>query len=178
MDKIFYYFNLNPLNLICFVNDNYGINISMKLSQIRPLVICIFLKDEKILINKFHDPITEQIGCRPLGGGIEFGETSRQALIREIQEEINVEIKNIQYLATLENIFSYAGRPCHEIVQIYNAEFVDAILYEQEFIVGHESDGAVFNATWIDLKKFDSTLPLYPLGLLELLTSTISREIT
>ena len=149
----------------------------MKLGQIRPLVIGIFLKEGKILINKFYDPVTQELGCRPLGGGIEFGETSRQALMREIQEEIGEEIKNIEYLATLENIFNYAGQPCHEIVQIYNAEFVDESLYQQEFIVGYESDGVIFNATWIDLAKFNSALPLYPLGLLNLLTHTKDSSI-
>lgn len=143
----------------------------MKLSQIRPLVICIFLKDRKILINKFHDPVTQQIGCRPLGGGIEFGETSKQALVREIREEIGAEIKNINYLATLENIFTYAGKPSHEIVLIYNAEFVDNLLYNKEFIVGNESDGAIFSATWVHLNDFDCTLPLYPSGLLKLLNT-------
>ena len=147
----------------------------MKLNQIRPLVICVFLKDEKILVNTFPDPLTQKLGCRPLGGGIEFGETSKQALIREIQEEIGVEIKNTHYLGTLENIFSYAGKPGHEIVQIYDAEFVDGSLYDREFIIGHESDGKMFTAKWIHLNEFSSALPLYPVGLLELLHSKLAQ---
>ncbi|WP_460164643.1 NUDIX domain-containing protein [Pseudomonas sp. S2_F03] len=52
---------------------------------------------------------------------MEFGETSAQAIVREVQEELGLAITDVRLLGTLENIFTYAGRPGHEIVQVYDA---------------------------------------------------------
>lgn len=143
----------------------------MKSHRIRALAICVFLKNQRILVNEAHDPKTQGSFCRPLGGGIEFGETSIQAVAREIHEEIGAEVKNLRLLGTLENIFTYAGTLGHEIVQIYDGELADASLYDQEFIAGVESDGSSFTARWRRLSEFSSKLPLYPSGLLELVSA-------
>lgn len=47
------------------------------------------------------------------------------AFIREIHEETETEITNIKYIGTLENIFTFNGGAGHEIVQVYDASFVD-----------------------------------------------------
>jgi len=60
---------------------------------------------------------------RPLGG-IEFGETSRDAIIREIREELSAEIEDVRWLGTLENIFTLDGEPGHEIVMVCHADFI------------------------------------------------------
>jgi len=41
-----------------------------------------------------------------MGGGVDFGETSRDALQREFQEEIQAELTNIRHLGCLENLFT------------------------------------------------------------------------
>jgi 8-oxo-dGTP pyrophosphatase MutT (NUDIX family) len=66
---------------------------------------------------------------RRLGGAIEFGERAVHTLRRELNEEIGEEIADLHYLATLENIFTFNGRPGHEIVLVYGGRFVDPRIY-------------------------------------------------
>ena len=48
--------------------------------KIRPLALCIFLHQNKILVAEGYDPKKNQIFYRPLGGGIEFGERSNDQM--------------------------------------------------------------------------------------------------
>jgi 8-oxo-dGTP pyrophosphatase MutT (NUDIX family) len=137
--------------------------------QIRPLALCVFHHEGRILVNEINDRVKNQTFGRPLGGGIEFGETSAQAIQREIREELGLEITNLHLVGTLENIFTHLGTPGHEIVQVYDGTFVDGSAYEKSCLPGRESDGAPFNAYWRGREHFSKNLPLYPDGLAELL---------
>ena len=72
--------------------------------RIRFLALCVFHHHGKILVNVFNDPATGQTLCRPLGGGIEFGELGRDAIAREIDEELRQPISDVRLLGTLERI--------------------------------------------------------------------------
>ncbi|MDI2144590.1 MULTISPECIES: NUDIX hydrolase [unclassified Pseudomonas] len=137
--------------------------------RIRAIALCVFQHNGKILVNRFHDPVADQTFYRPIGGGIEFGETSREAIVREVQEELGLSMKDLRLLGTLESLFVYNGKPGHEIVQVYNARFEDAQVYEQSQIVGHESDGSPFTASWQDASSFNDQSLLVPVGLQALL---------
>ncbi|CAD5108385.1 NUDIX hydrolase [Zestomonas carbonaria] len=138
-------------------------------NQIRAKVLCLFRQGDRILVNQAHDTVKRQDYCRPLGGGIEFGETSTEALVREVREELSAEVINLRQVGTLENLFIYNGTPGHEIVVIYDGEFADASLYDEPFLSGVESNGERFQAQWRSLDSFSEALPLYPNGLLALL---------
>jgi 8-oxo-dGTP pyrophosphatase MutT (NUDIX family) len=137
--------------------------------RIRALALCVFHHQGKILVNQFYDAESDQTLFRPIGGGIDFGERSVDAIAREVQEELNQSISDVRLLGTLESIFTYAGKPGHEIVQVYDAKFSDMSLYQQPCLIGHESDGAAFKATWRDSSSFTDTSPLVPEGLHDLL---------
>ncbi|MGF6149989.1 NUDIX hydrolase [Pseudomonas fluorescens] len=137
--------------------------------RIRPIALCIFHHDGKILVNEAYDPIKKQTFFRPVGGGIEFGETSVQAIVREVQEELGLPITDVHLLGTLESIFTYSGIPGHEIVQVYDAKFVDGDVYELPHLNAQESDGAAFIAKWHSCASFTDESPLVPDGLYELL---------
>ncbi|RMR35568.1 NUDIX hydrolase [Pseudomonas syringae pv. coriandricola] len=139
--------------------------------RIRHLAICVFHHRGKILVNPFHDPMKRQLLFRPLGGGVEFGEKSIDAITREIREELNLPITNPRLLGTLESIFTYLGKPEHEVVQVYDAEFEDSTLYEKPWLEGKESDGKVFRAVWRDSTSLTREGVLVPEGLCELLQS-------
>jgi len=141
----------------------------MSAQRIRPLALCIFHHQGKILLHQFDDPVTQSTVFRPIGGGIEFGETSHDAIVREVQEELGQTISNVRLIGTLENIFTYAGKPGHEIVQIYDARFNDAQLYEQPWLEGSESDGVPFRVQWCPLASFAGESSLVPEGLYDLL---------
>ncbi|MDY6764642.1 MAG: hypothetical protein SV377_02995 [Halobacteria archaeon] len=51
-----------------------------------------------------------------------FGEYSYEALSREFEGKLNVEITNLQYLGTIENIFSFRGGRGHEIGLVYEGD--------------------------------------------------------
>ena len=142
----------------------------MKKNRIRPIALCVFLNNNRILVNEGYDPVKKQTFYRSLGGGIEYDEKAEDTVRRELKEELNVEVGEVRYLGTLENIFTYNGKPGHEIVMIYDGELVDSGLYEQAVIEGEEANGEVICAMWKSLDEFgEGKSILYPNGLLEML---------
>ncbi|WP_152655655.1 NUDIX hydrolase [Oceanobacillus sp. CFH 90083] len=138
---------------------------------IRPIAICLFRKDDAILVAEGYDPVKEEFFYRPIGGGIEFGEKSSDTLVREIKEELSADIANLQFLGTVENIFTFDGETGHEIVQVYDGEFIDKSLYNQSVLVIQEDDGKTHKAMWKPLAAFQNgKLHLVPESLYNLLT--------
>jgi 8-oxo-dGTP pyrophosphatase MutT (NUDIX family) len=145
-----------------------------KKKRVRPLAICIFRSRDRILVMEGYDPLKKEYFYRPLGGGIEFGESGAETVCREIMEEINVEVdrQSLTYLGALENIFTYNGEPGHEIVLIYDGALKEPGLYERAAIVGQEADGEEFRAIWKNISEFsEGNAILYPTGLVELLNN-------
>ncbi len=137
----------------------------------RPLAICIFRKQDQIFVGELYDESKDEVFYRPLGGTIEFGEPAREAVKREIQEEIEAEVTNLRYLGALENLFTHEGAFGHEIVLVYEGDFADKAFYEAETVPAQEEDGMKFIARWKPLQEFrEGTAPLYPDGLLRLLS--------
>lgn len=143
----------------------------MKANTVRPLAICVFRRGDRILAAEGYDEVKKHTFFRPLGGRIEFGEYGHQTIAREVMEEISQEVTGVHYLGTLENIFTFNGKPGHEIVLVYDGQFVDSSLYEREPIEGYEDEDALlFKAFWKPLDFFETGgPPLYPDGLIELL---------
>ena len=143
-----------------------------KKKRIRPLAICIFRHNDRILVAEGYDSVKEETFYRPLGGGIEFGESSLETICRELMEEINVEVDraSLKVLGAVENIFYFNGHPGHEIVMIYDGVLKEPRLYEQAVIMGKEANGEPVRAQWKDLNEFASGgSVLYPTGLVDLL---------
>lgn len=143
----------------------------MKPNVIRPIAICVFRHDGRILAAEGYEPLTGRLFYRPLGGAIEFGESSAATIEREIAEELGAAVTDLRYLGTLENVFTYGGQTGHEIIMVYDGEFVDRSLYSQAAIEGAEDDGLPFRAVWVSLDdcRDPAAPPVFPTGLLELL---------
>jgi ADP-ribose pyrophosphatase YjhB (NUDIX family) len=142
--------------------------------RIRTIALCVFRRGGRILAGHGYDRVKKRRFLRPVGGGVEFGERAEDALRREIREELDAEIRNPRLLGVLENVFTYAASPGHEIVFIFDAEFEDASLYEREKIDVREGERDK-TATWISLDALDEAEPLYPDGLRALLRETARR---
>jgi 8-oxo-dGTP pyrophosphatase MutT (NUDIX family) len=145
----------------------------VKKQRIRPLAICVFRNNDRILVNQGYDLVKDEYFYRPLGGGIEFGEPSVETIQRELMEELHVEVDrdSLKYLGALENIFTFNGATGHEIVLVYDGRFKETGLYGQTMIVGKEANEEKIYAVWKDLAEFgDGKAILYPTGLLEMLT--------
>jgi len=133
----------------------------------RPIVICLFSNNGRILAAKGTDSVKQIEFYRPLGGMIEFGEHSSDALKREIIEETGQEITDLKYITTVENIFTYEGKSGHEIVMVYDAEFTDKSLYEKEDI--DVTEGEIWcKAYWLNINDCkNGKITLYPEGILD-----------
>ena len=62
------------------------------------------------------------------GGHIEFGETGRLALVREVREELGVESETGAFLGAVENSFMQHGKPHAEINLVYELKIAAAEL--------------------------------------------------
>lgn len=139
--------------------------------RIRTIVLAVLLRpnDGSLLVFRGYDPRKQEAFYRPLGGGIEFGESSWQALQREMMEELGAVVRPIRNLGTLESIFEFNGCPGHEITIVWQAEFEDPTYYEQEALTyceGNEQSVAL----WVDPARLQvEGIPLYPSGLTELI---------
>ena len=78
-----------------------------KYKEIRPIVLGIVKKDNKILVSEGYDKVKNETFYRSIGGGIKFLENSKDALKREFREELNIDINVGEFLGISENIFTY-----------------------------------------------------------------------
>lgn len=140
------------------------------MNHIRPIAICVFKNNNRILVFEGYDAIKNKTYYRPLGGGIEFGENGEAAVRREIMEELHSEIDELKHLGFLENIFLHNGNMGHEIVMVYDGALVKAELYEQAEMEVIEANGERVHVVWKSLHEFgEGKSILYPTGLLKLL---------
>ena len=128
-----------------------------KFKEIRPIVLGLAIRDGKLLVSEGYDRIKDNYFYRCLGGGIEFQETSQDALKREFKEEINVDIEIKKFLGVSENIFTYENKPGHEIVLYYQID----LPYQEKYL--QDEDGELGEAVWIDIEEFkNGSKILYP----------------
>ena len=131
-----------------------------KFKEIRPIVLGLAVKDNKLLVSEGFDNVKKQTFYRCLGGGIEFLEKSTDDLKREFKEEINIDIVIKDFLGISENIFTYEGKNAHELVFYYNINILDKD-YKEEYVV--TDDNGQSKAVWIDINEFKSRNKiLYP----------------
>ncbi len=131
---------------------------------IRPVALAVPRRGADLLVFEHRDPLF----YRPLGGGIEFGETAEAAVRRELREELGAELLDVYRLGVLENIFHAFGRAGHEVVFVFGCRLADPALHERD-VVGEVLDEPGTPVLWRPLSSFTAARPLYPTGLADLL---------
>ena len=131
-------------------------------NRIRPISISIIRNDDKILVYQREDDVTKEKFYRLVGGCIEFGESSKDALKREFQEELSLDLLDIQFIESFESIFEFNDSKMHEIVYLFDSKFKDKTVYTKEVISGLEGE-RVFKAIWLPISIFkEKKETIYP----------------
>ena len=81
----------------------------------------IIIHNNKVLLHKNVNADHYAV----IGGRIKIGESSYDAVKREILEETGKEVEITGYIATIENFFELKGEKYHEILFVHKAEFKD-----------------------------------------------------
>ena len=123
-------------------------------------------RDECLLASEIYRDDGSVKGVRPLGGRLEFGESWHDALVREFEEELSVQIKVVGKPIFLENIYRHQGVVGHEMVVLSDVLFPDTAYHERDVIEYLEDNGERCRARWFDPESLDcGGLELYPNGL-------------
>jgi len=141
-------------------------------ARIRFKAIGLHWRGDALLAVEVLDDAGRVKGVRPPGGTVEFGETARDALARELREELDVEATPIGPPLFMENLYIHEGAPGHEVLAIFDVAFPPGAFAHETRIDFREDDGAPQTARWFPLGSLD--LPgaprLYPDGLKDRLT--------
>lgn len=135
----------------------------------RAKVFGILQSGNRLLVEEFEGEHSKGNGTyyRPIGGSIEFGERSTEAISREFNEELEETVSINHFLGCIENIFLINGRMGHEIILLYSVDFLDKENYSREMFTIHQN-GQVSFAKWIDILDFETgKKTLFPDGLVD-----------
>ncbi len=134
--------------------------------RVRAIVVGVVTFEGHLLAEEYPASERHPGFLRLPGGGIEFGETAREALEREFLEELGAAIDDADALGVTENVFSGHGRRGHEIVHAFRVRSValEALPIGERLPV-LDSDTTV---GWYSLDAIrDGGLPLFPPGIVD-----------
>ncbi|MEK0164743.1 NUDIX domain-containing protein [Phaeobacter sp. A36a-5a] len=134
--------------------------------SIRVKTIGLPWRDGRFLAAEVPDDSGRTKGVRPLGGTVEFGETWQQALRREFQEELAVEITIIGAPVVLENIYRHEGQTGHEIIFAAQVTWPETRHLAGDTIEFYEDNGLKSIARWVHPDALETGgIELFPTGL-------------
>ena len=87
--------------------------------------IIINSKGEVLLTTRAFNPAKGMLDLP--GGFVDMNETAEDAIIREIKEELNIDIKNPQYLFSLPNEYEFSGITVHTLDLFFLVKIDDDI---------------------------------------------------
>ena len=135
--------------------------------RVRVIAVGLLVRDGWVLAEEYPGHGGGRFLRLP-GGGVEFGEPAERAIHREFAEELGVTLDSVRLLGVTENIFERPGARGHEIVYTYEirSSELEAIPLAERRPV-QDADTTV---GWYRIDTLSAqTLPLYPVGALDLL---------
>ena len=134
----------------------------MKEGKIDQKVMLVVIHDGKLLVGKGYDKTKNQHFYRLLGGSVNFQEKAEDAIRREIREELNSEIENLNPLDVIQNIFEYDGKKGHQICFVYTGNLTNKSVFEKETIHVVEPTYET-EAVWVPINEIlENKIPVYP----------------
>jgi 8-oxo-dGTP pyrophosphatase MutT (NUDIX family) len=144
-------------------------------SYIRTKALAVLLNEARThnAVIRFTDSTREpQHFHRLVGGSVELGERSVDAMVREIDEELGTTLREPRLLGVLENVFVFEGESGHEIVFVYAGELADPDVIPP---VGgwFQDNGEPMFVEWRAVEDSGHEWPLYPEGAGDLARSLV-----
>lgn len=136
----------------------------------REAALCVIRRGDTFLVSEVKDPHNDVIYHRPPGGGLEPGERPEHAVRREVLEELNVTLGDVEVLGPLDHVWIWKSREVHERAWIFLADASDDRRLERgETPQLLEADGDVQRTFWRAWDGSGSRVlpPLSPTTLLE-----------
>jgi ADP-ribose pyrophosphatase YjhB (NUDIX family) len=146
----------------------YNIAQPAQTDRVKSKALGLIWRGKELLMEEVREPDGTHIGYRPLGGAIEFGEKSWEALDREFMEELGEDIKIKKLHSVIENIYEWGGAPGHEILFLYEADLLQKSTYDEEMVVRMDisNGGQLKTAYWKNPLALAEGSKLLPIPLL------------
>ena len=113
----------------------------------------LIIKDDKLLTVKICD---NDFYCLP-GGHIHLGESSLEAIKREMSEEVNLTCKSAKLLSVIENFFTGKGKKFHEVCYYYLYEpNEDVQAKDYSYVENDEGELKNLDFKWVSLSDIQS----------------------
>ena len=126
-------------------------------NKLRNRACAVIVSNEWILLAKHNSPTRKNPIWLPPGGGIHYGETARDALIREVKEETGLVVEPTRLLW----IHEFLEEPYHAIEFYFECSIAGG-----ELKLGADPEHSPDNQILLDLKfipfKETAGLPIYP----------------
>ena len=109
---------------ISFVNQEFGVKFNFRVAG-------IFTCNDKILLQKSDKDEYYSL----IGGRVNYFEDTKDALIRECEEEIGIKLdkNDLKLIDVVENFFIYNETKFHELLYIYKIENNTELLNKDNF---------------------------------------------
>lgn len=136
--------------------------------RVRPLAVAAVRRpDGAVLVQRGADGSGRSFH-RLVGGGIDFGESAAEAVVREFDEELGARLHDVVLLGWLENRFVLDGRDGHEIVAVHAGALLEPRLLERDDF--GTIPGSSSTVHWVGAQElFGGARPLFPDGAGDLL---------
>lgn len=134
--------------------------------RIKVKVLGLIWRGDAILACKVYTDDGRVKGIRPPGGSIEFGETRAKALVRELKEELAIEVAGIGKWIEFESIFEHQGSVGHEYVFVSEVTVAPQTGLDGSSFEIDEGGGIICIAEWFSLRRIEEEkLEVFPQGL-------------
>ncbi|GHA60014.1 NUDIX domain-containing protein [Pontibacter akesuensis] len=130
-------------------------NVLPYAEQLRVRVCGICIEDNKLLLVRHGKTVDNEAFWAPPGGGLQFGESMRACLVRELQEEAGVQVQVKRFLFVNE----FLHPPLHAIEFFFEVQLTDGTI-----ITGTDPEAAsdkqlIEQVEWLTIKQIQQ-LPL------------------
>ncbi len=141
--------------------------MGVSIGVIRNVAVGLVVSDGWVLVERYPGSPGEKAFLRAIGGGVEFGERTADAIVREFREELDASVRVVRLLAVSENLFTWEGEPAHEIVHVFEVESPDLAALPKDASLRVLDQTTTVG--WHRLEDLASgSLPFYPDGVLEI----------